>query len=240
MTANNSLGTAQVLVRTDSYRDVQECRDCSHLLSMVVRLELDIEVTTTKFDDSDGRHTHQCRKVLRLPIAGNRDSTTSCPCARLLCLVRTWGGVRFFFFFGCHGEVFEFRLPSSPPDTEPNQGDKLRRLAALCQSYAGALPPAEGVGPLLGLTQPIRRILTSRLGSVGGRCPPISGEGNGQGDMLMSDSHYCRTVTISISRIHTSPHTGRTSRQTRRPHCEGGHLNYSQNRKATVDRNRRQ
>ncbi|GFN94474.1 hypothetical protein PoB_002098000 [Plakobranchus ocellatus] len=37
--------------------------------------------------------------------------------------------------------------------------------------------------------------------------------------MLMSDSHYCRAVTTSTSRIHPSPHTGRTSRQTRRPHC---------------------
>ncbi|GFO24191.1 hypothetical protein PoB_005069600 [Plakobranchus ocellatus] len=35
----------------------------------------------------------------------------------------------------------------------------------------------------------------------------------------MGDSHYCRAVTTSTSRIHPSPHTGRTSRQTRRPHC---------------------
>ncbi|GFO20616.1 histone-lysine N-methyltransferase SETMAR [Plakobranchus ocellatus] len=61
--------------------------------------------------------------------------------------------------------------------------------------------------------------MTSRLGSVGQRCPPVSGEGSGQGGMLMSDSHYCRVVTTSTSRIHPSPHTGRTSRQTRRPHC---------------------
>ncbi|GFN91178.1 hypothetical protein PoB_001768400 [Plakobranchus ocellatus] len=51
--------------------------------------------------------------------------------------------------------------------------------------------------------------------------------------MLMSDSHYCRAVTTSTSRIHPSPHTGRTSRQTRRPHCGGGPLNYSQHRRAT-------
>ncbi|GFO13702.1 hypothetical protein PoB_004020700 [Plakobranchus ocellatus] len=37
--------------------------------------------------------------------------------------------------------------------------------------------------------------------------------------MLMSDSHYCRAVTTSTSRIHPYPQTGRTSRQTRRPHC---------------------
>ncbi|GFN87514.1 hypothetical protein PoB_001402000 [Plakobranchus ocellatus] len=60
--------------------------------------------------------------------------------------------------------------------------------------------------------------MTSRLGSVGQRCPPVSGEGSGQGVMLMSDSHYCRAVTTSTSRIHPSPHSGRTSRQTRRPH----------------------
>ncbi|GFN82300.1 hypothetical protein PoB_000880600 [Plakobranchus ocellatus] len=64
--------------------------------------------------------------------------------------------------------------------------------------------------------------MTSRLGSVGQRCPPVSGEGSGQGGMLMSDSHYCRAVTTSTSRIHPSPHTGHTSRQTRRPHCGMG------------------
>ncbi|GFO46830.1 hypothetical protein PoB_007333500 [Plakobranchus ocellatus] len=37
--------------------------------------------------------------------------------------------------------------------------------------------------------------MTSRLGSVGQHCPPISGKGSGQGGMLMSDSHYCRAVT---------------------------------------------
>ncbi|GFO13175.1 hypothetical protein PoB_003968000 [Plakobranchus ocellatus] len=35
----------------------------------------------------------------------------------------------------------------------------------------------------------------------------------------MGDSHYCRAVTTSTSRTHPSLHTGRTSRQTRRPHC---------------------
>ncbi|GFN94147.1 hypothetical protein PoB_002065300 [Plakobranchus ocellatus] len=40
--------------------------------------------------------------------------------------------------------------------------------------------------------------------------------------MLMSDSHYCRAVTTSTPRTHLSPYTGRTSRQTRRPHCGGG------------------
>ncbi|GFN91500.1 hypothetical protein PoB_001800600 [Plakobranchus ocellatus] len=40
--------------------------------------------------------------------------------------------------------------------------------------------------------------------------------------MLMRDSHYCRAITTSTSRIHHSTHTGRTSRQTRRPHCGGG------------------
>ncbi|GFO34110.1 hypothetical protein PoB_006061500 [Plakobranchus ocellatus] len=47
--------------------------------------------------------------------------------------------------------------------------------------------------------------MTSRLGSVGQRCSPVSGEGSGQGGMLISDSHYCRAVTTSTSRIHPSP-----------------------------------
>ncbi|GFN93822.1 hypothetical protein PoB_002032800 [Plakobranchus ocellatus] len=78
--------------------------------------------------------------------------------------------------------------------------------------------------------------MTSRLGSVGQRSLPVSEEGSDQRGMLMSDRHYCRAVTTSISRIHPSLHTGRTSRQKRRPHCGGGLLNYSQHRRATVDR----
>ncbi|GFO48312.1 hypothetical protein PoB_007481700 [Plakobranchus ocellatus] len=40
-----------------------------------------------------GRHAHQCRKVLRRPLAVNRDSPTSCLCERFLRLIGTWGGV---------------------------------------------------------------------------------------------------------------------------------------------------
>ncbi|GFO31664.1 hypothetical protein PoB_005816900 [Plakobranchus ocellatus] len=57
--------------------------------------------------------------------------------------------------------------------------------------------------------------------------------------MLMSDSHYCRADTTSASRIHPSPHTGRTSRQTRHPQCGGGPLNYSQHRRNSMRRNGR-
>ncbi|GFO23033.1 hypothetical protein PoB_004953800 [Plakobranchus ocellatus] len=100
--------------------------------------------------------------------------------------------------------------------------------------------PSRGCGASTGIDpSPIHRKMTSRLGSVDQRCPPVSGEGSGQGGMLKSDSHYCRAVTTSTSRIHPSPHTGRTSRQTRRPHCGGGPLNYSQHRRATVDSSRR-
>ncbi|GFN94350.1 hypothetical protein PoB_002085600 [Plakobranchus ocellatus] len=48
--------------------------------------------------------------------------------------------------------------------------------------------------------------MTSRLGSVGQRCPLVSGEGSGQSGMLMSDRHYCRAITTSTFRIHPSPH----------------------------------
>ncbi|GFN92581.1 hypothetical protein PoB_001908700 [Plakobranchus ocellatus] len=85
--------------------------------------------------------------------------------------------------------------------------------------------------------------MTSLLGSVGQRCPPVSGEGYGQGGMLMRDSlycHYCPAITTSTSRIHPFPHTCHTSWQTRHPHCGGGPHNYYQHRRATVDRNRGQ
>ncbi|GFO18509.1 hypothetical protein PoB_004501400 [Plakobranchus ocellatus] len=56
--------------------------------------------------------------------------------------------------------------------------------------------------------------------------------------MLMSDSHRCWAVTTTTSRIQPFPHTGRTSRQTRRPHYRGRSLNYFQHAKAAVERSR--
>ncbi|GFO13758.1 hypothetical protein PoB_004026300 [Plakobranchus ocellatus] len=67
-----------------------------------------------------------------------------------------WGGVRRVFWFS-HGVCFEIQLQGSPPATEPNQGDTLRGTPALCQGYPGAILPAEGVGPLLGLTRALFR-----------------------------------------------------------------------------------
>ncbi|GFO13176.1 hypothetical protein PoB_003968100 [Plakobranchus ocellatus] len=60
-------------------------------------------------------------------------------------------GQRVFFFI--HEEGFRIQLQGFPPATEPNQWDILRGIPALCQGYPGAILPAEGVGPLLGLTQ---------------------------------------------------------------------------------------
>ncbi|GFN92612.1 hypothetical protein PoB_001911800 [Plakobranchus ocellatus] len=72
-------------------------------------------------------------------------------------------------------------------------------VSGLTWSYT----PSRGCGTSTGMDpSPIQRKMTSRLGSVGQRCPPVSGEGSGQGGMLMSDSHYCRAVTTSTSRIH--------------------------------------
>ncbi|GFO24491.1 hypothetical protein PoB_005099600 [Plakobranchus ocellatus] len=131
------------------------------------------------------------------------------------------------------------KLQGSTPATEPNQGDTLRGTPAQCQGLPWSYTPSRGCETSPGIdSRPMQRKMTSRLGSVGQRCSPVSGERSGQGGMLMSDSHYCRAVTTSTSRIHPSPYTGRTSRQTRRPHCGGAPLNYSQHRRATVNRSR--
>ncbi|GFN99157.1 hypothetical protein PoB_002566300 [Plakobranchus ocellatus] len=61
------------------------------------------------------------------------------------------------FLFLIHEGDFMIQLQGSPPATEPNQGDKLRGTPALCQGYPGAILPAEGVGPLQGLTQALFR-----------------------------------------------------------------------------------
>ncbi|GFO47898.1 hypothetical protein PoB_007440300 [Plakobranchus ocellatus] len=71
-----------------------------------------------------------------------------------------------------------------------------------CQNYT----PNGGCGSSTGIDpSPIQRKLTSRLDNVDQRCPPFSGEGNGQRCMLVSDSHYCLAVTTSTPGIHPSP-----------------------------------
>ncbi|GFN88410.1 hypothetical protein PoB_001491600 [Plakobranchus ocellatus] len=65
-------------------------------------------------------------------------------------------GQRGFFFI--HEGGFMIQLQGSPPATEPNQGDTLRGTPALCQGYPGAILPAEGLGPLLGLTRALFRV----------------------------------------------------------------------------------
>ncbi|GFO13723.1 hypothetical protein PoB_004022800 [Plakobranchus ocellatus] len=62
-----------------------------------------------------------------------------------------------FLFFWSHAEGFRIQLQGSASATEPNQGNKLRGTPALCQGYPGAILPAEGLGPLLGLTQALFR-----------------------------------------------------------------------------------
>ncbi|GFO15004.1 hypothetical protein PoB_004150900 [Plakobranchus ocellatus] len=66
-------------------------------------------------------------------------------------------GSEVFFFFLIHEGGFMIQLQGSPPATEPNQGDTLRGTTALCQGYPGAILPAEGVGPLLGLARALFR-----------------------------------------------------------------------------------
>ncbi|GFO05143.1 hypothetical protein PoB_003164800 [Plakobranchus ocellatus] len=74
------------------------------------------------------------------------------------CQVGLWGGVRgFFLFFFIHEGGFMIQLQGSPPAKEPSQGDTLCGIPALCQGYPGAILPAEGVRPLLGLTQALFR-----------------------------------------------------------------------------------
>ncbi|GFO04560.1 hypothetical protein PoB_003106500 [Plakobranchus ocellatus] len=99
-------------------------------------------------------------------------------------------------------------------------GGHVARHSSAVSGLPWSYTPSRGCGTSTGIDpSPIHRKMTSQLGSVGQRCPPVSGERSGHGGMLMSDSHYCRAVTTSTSRIHPSPHTGRTSWQTRRPHC---------------------
>ncbi|GFO32995.1 hypothetical protein PoB_005950000 [Plakobranchus ocellatus] len=136
-------------------------------------------------------------------------------------------------------EGFRLQLQGSPPDTEPNQGGHIAQHSSSVPGLPWRYNPSRGRGTSTGIDpSPIQRKMTSCLGSMGHRCPTVSGEGSGQGGMLMSDSHYCLAITTSTSRIHPFPHTGRTSRQTRRPHCGGGPLKYSQHQRATVDRSR--
>ncbi|GFO32067.1 hypothetical protein PoB_005857200 [Plakobranchus ocellatus] len=121
----------------------------------------------------------------------------------------------FVFFFGCHDEVFIFSSTAPHPPPSPTKGT---RCAAL-QRCARAILELYSQQRVWDLYWEWDR---PKPNYVGRRCPPVSGEGNRQRGMLMSVSHYCRAVTTSTPKIHPSPHTGRTSRQTRRPHCGVG------------------
>ncbi|GFO01353.1 hypothetical protein PoB_002785800 [Plakobranchus ocellatus] len=93
------------------------------------------------------------------------------------------------------------------------------RISSAVAKLSWSYTPSRGCGTFTGIDPSlIQRKMCSRFGRVGRRCPPILGEGNGQGGMLMSGGHYCRAFTTSTTRIRPSPHTGRTSRKTRRPH----------------------
>ncbi|GFO16291.1 Cd209 antigen [Plakobranchus ocellatus] len=88
-------------------------------------------------------------------------------------------------------------LQHSPPATKTNQGDTLRESPALCQGYPEAILPAEGMGPLLGLTLVLFKE----------NLPPDwapAQEKEMARRFLVSDRHYCRAVTTSTPRIHGS------------------------------------
>ncbi|GFN87450.1 hypothetical protein PoB_001395600 [Plakobranchus ocellatus] len=110
---------------------------------------------------------------------------------------------------------FMIQLQGSPPATEPNQGDTLRHSSAM-SGLPWSYTPSRGCGTSTGIDpSPIQRKMTSQLGSVGQwlsliNMPPwpLPSPESGQGGMLMSDSHFCRAVTTSTSRIHPSTHTG--------------------------------
>ncbi|GFN81307.1 hypothetical protein PoB_000781300 [Plakobranchus ocellatus] len=111
----------------------------------------------------------------------------------------------FTFFADVFSQVGEYFMELVSPHQQPNflakcfGWETLRGTPALCQGYPGAILPAQGVETSTGIDpSPIQKKLTSRLGS-------ISGEGNGQRGMLMSNRHYCRAVTTSTPRIHPSP-----------------------------------
>ncbi|GFO26997.1 hypothetical protein PoB_005350200 [Plakobranchus ocellatus] len=115
---------------------------------------------------------------------------------------------------------FSYSAPGLPARHRAQPKGHVARIPSAVPGLPWSYTPSRGCGTSTVIDpSPIQRKLTSRLGSVGRRCPPVSGEGNGQRGMLVSDSRYCRAVTTSTCRIHNSPHTGRTSRQTRRPHC---------------------
>ncbi|GFO12735.1 vitamin B12-dependent ribonucleotide reductase [Plakobranchus ocellatus] len=65
----------------------------------------------------------------------------------------------------------------------------LRGFPGLCQGYPEAILPAEGVGPLLELTQ---ALFDQPIGQRGSALFSRSRKGTSQGGMLMSESPYCR------------------------------------------------
>ncbi|GFO26994.1 hypothetical protein PoB_005349900 [Plakobranchus ocellatus] len=98
------------------------------------------------------------------------------------------------------------RFSSRVPSHGAQPGGHVARHSSAVLGLPWSYTPSRRCGTSTGIDPcPIKRKMTSRLGSVGQRCPTVSGERSGQGGILMSDSHYCRAVTTSTSRIHPSP-----------------------------------
>ncbi|GFN88502.1 hypothetical protein PoB_001500800 [Plakobranchus ocellatus] len=127
--------------------------------------------------------------------------------------------------------VFKFDSRASRPIRRPTMDthcSKLQRCARALWSYTFNRECETSTGIDLSPTQRKLTSIFSFLTSMGHRCPPVSGEGNSQGAMLMSDE------SLLLGRHQLNPQDpslapyGRTSRQTMHPHCGHGPLNYFQ------------
>ncbi|GFO46800.1 hypothetical protein PoB_007330500 [Plakobranchus ocellatus] len=137
-----------------------------------------------------GRYAYQSRKVLRLPPAGNRDSPTSFFASSGL-----GKGSGFFFLDVMTG--FSYSAPELPVRHRAQPRGHVVRHSSAVSGLPWSYTLSKGCGASTEIyPSPIQRKLTSRLGSVDRRCPPVSGEGNGQRSIMVSDCHYCRAVNL--------------------------------------------
>ncbi|GFO23776.1 hypothetical protein PoB_005028100 [Plakobranchus ocellatus] len=105
-----------------------------------------------------------------------------------------------------HANYSQDLAPGLPARHGAQPGGHVVRHSSAVSRLPWSYTPSRGCGTSTGVDpSPIQRKMTSQLGSVGQRCPAVSGEGNGQGGMLMSDSHYCRAVTTSTSKLPLPP-----------------------------------
>ncbi|GFO32880.1 hypothetical protein PoB_005938500 [Plakobranchus ocellatus] len=113
-----------------------------------------------------------------------------------------------WFFVSCGG--FKDSAPWLPARHGAQAGGHVARHPSAVSGLPWSYTPSRECGNSTGIDPShIQRKMTSRLGSVGQRCPPVSGEGSGQGGILMNSTWEEKEVEDSRRRSRRGDSAGK-------------------------------